>query len=199
MCQMNFDYLKLDPKEIARIANERESTSGIYYLIKEDEIVYIGQSVCCEIRVYQHPDKDWDNFHIIRVDQGLLNEAEADAILHYKPRLNRGIPRNDLWPTIKGLHLVHKIPNMHVDVVLKRHNIRVEWFLGNNYVYFPDFIKHYEDLLSERTSIRIERKNPMLRHLKGQPIKEGIVKVSGLEYSVVKRGDFIDWTTIERA
>lgn len=65
--------------------------SGVYFLFKGDELVYIGQSVSVHSRVETHRslrliDFDAYAFHACERDQ--LKRIEAIQIRHYKPKYN---------------------------------------------------------------------------------------------------------------
>lgn len=62
--------------------------SGIYFLIKSKEIVYIGQSLHCPKRICEHTDKDFDDFAIIGCDKDSLDIMESLYILKFEPKLN---------------------------------------------------------------------------------------------------------------
>jgi hypothetical protein len=66
--------------------------SGVYYLIKEKKIVYIGESYCVYSRLSQHFKeniKDFDSFVIERINGEKQRKlAEKRAIKRHKPLLN---------------------------------------------------------------------------------------------------------------
>ncbi len=62
--------------------------TGIYFLIKDNIIVYIGQSINVEKRIVSHRDKDFDSFRVIVCDNSKLLEYEKRLISLFKPKLN---------------------------------------------------------------------------------------------------------------
>ncbi|MFW6281710.1 MAG: GIY-YIG nuclease family protein [bacterium] len=67
-------------------------TTGIYKLIQDDEIVYIGQSLNCERRIGTHlksDDKDFNSFEIIPCKEQELDELEREYINKYEPEYNK--------------------------------------------------------------------------------------------------------------
>ena len=64
--------------------------SGIYFLIKNKEIVYIGQSVCVFRRVYDHlwAKKIFDSFSYIQCEEKMLDKLESLYIHFYQPPEN---------------------------------------------------------------------------------------------------------------
>lgn len=64
--------------------------TGVYFLIKETEIVYIGQSINCPKRIAEHTkDKDFDNFTIIKCERDELDILESLYIFKFEPKLNK--------------------------------------------------------------------------------------------------------------
>lgn len=75
---------------------------GIYLLWDRGAVVYVGQSENILQRVGVHlanPLKDFDGFSYAVVETGDLNIIEAEIIIRYSPRLNKGLPRNDKYVT----------------------------------------------------------------------------------------------------
>ena len=64
--------------------------SGIYFLIKDKEIVYIGQSTCVFRRVYDHlwAKKIFDSFSYIQCEKKMLDKLESLYIHFYQPPEN---------------------------------------------------------------------------------------------------------------
>ena len=76
-------------KEILTNALSNLSFSGVYFLIKGIEIVYVGQSVNVHSRVATHfADKDFDSFCYIECLPKHLDVLESLYIHIYQPRLN---------------------------------------------------------------------------------------------------------------
>lgn len=62
----------------------------IYFLIKNDEVVYIGQSINGIKRPIHHYDKDFDYFTFVNVrDKNKLDELENYYITKYEPKYNK--------------------------------------------------------------------------------------------------------------
>lgn len=62
--------------------------SGIYFLIKDGNVIYIGQSINVEKRLLKHRDKDFDTFRIIKCHESRLLEYERRLIKLFKPVFN---------------------------------------------------------------------------------------------------------------
>lgn len=71
---------------------------GIYFLFKDNELVYIGQSEDIYKRVPSHLfSKDFNNWNYIEYVNDDLNTLEAEFILKYRPKHNKSIPMNNTW------------------------------------------------------------------------------------------------------
>ena len=63
--------------------------TGIYFLIKEKKIVYIGQSTNIFTRITTHAKyKKFDSYSYIPCDQSILDKLESLYIHVYQPELN---------------------------------------------------------------------------------------------------------------
>lgn len=60
----------------------------IYFLLKDDEVVYVGQTQRGLIRPLQHTDKTFDKIKIIYCDPRFLDLTEDMYIEKYKPIYN---------------------------------------------------------------------------------------------------------------
>jgi len=83
------------PPELRGITDLREIDvipPGIYFLCRDGELVYIGQSIYPPARVGQHmKNKEFDRVFFKPVPQSELAETEAQLITHFQPELNRHI------------------------------------------------------------------------------------------------------------
>lgn len=67
-------------------------TSGVYFLIRGNRIIYIGSSVNCIVRINSHDIKNFDYFVIIPYEEELLSFYESEYIFKFAPLKNRNIP-----------------------------------------------------------------------------------------------------------
>ena len=89
----------MDLKDIGQILVERRGVTvalpGVYFLIKGDEVVYIGSSNNCDVRVQCHRDegeKDFDCWSFEeQVDYRRRNSRERMYIQRFLPKYNRVI------------------------------------------------------------------------------------------------------------
>lgn len=66
---------------------------GIYFLIKANEVVYVGQSVDVFKRLSRHKSdgKDFDSFAFIQCEKHLLNDLESLYISAFVPFMNSSL------------------------------------------------------------------------------------------------------------
>ncbi len=63
---------------------------GIYLLKRNEEVVYVGQSINVYTRIKEHEKtKDFNSFEVLFCDRENLNSVEAFYILKYNPLLNK--------------------------------------------------------------------------------------------------------------
>jgi hypothetical protein len=93
-----------DADEILLQAGAFRRVCGIYFLIQEDEIVYVGQSVTVHNRINQHVGvKEFDRFTYIRCKPEELDVLETKYILKFKPKYNFDSNGKLVTPTSKGV------------------------------------------------------------------------------------------------
>jgi len=63
-------------------------STGVYFLIDADEIVYIGQSVNVYARIAQHSDKTFDRYAYIPCEADVMDRLESLYIHCFRPRMN---------------------------------------------------------------------------------------------------------------
>lgn len=78
----------LEDDQILNAAKPWKHESGIYFLIKDDRIVYVGQSTSIMRRIGEHIDKDFDSYSYISCPQEALDLVESIYIFLYRPLLN---------------------------------------------------------------------------------------------------------------
>ena len=66
------------------------SVPGIYLLVRDNKIVYVGQSVCVESRIAQHRvDKEFDKAYFFECPANEINEVEMILIESLCPEYNK--------------------------------------------------------------------------------------------------------------
>lgn len=69
----------------------------VYFLIKGDMVVYVGQTICFDSRFKNHlsSDKVFDRYAFIVTERTDLDEVEALYVHSLQPSLNRKMPNNN--------------------------------------------------------------------------------------------------------
>ena len=83
--------LSQPPKELSRLQGlieyRQDMYCGVYFLVRNDNVVYVGQSVSVPARVIQHKDKDFDKVFYIQADDD-RHDIEDYFIGKLKPEYN---------------------------------------------------------------------------------------------------------------
>lgn len=99
------------PHTVDQIVNNAfpyELGSGIYFLIRDFKVMYVGKSVNVLGRLCQHRRegrRTFDSFNVILCSPDRLDELEEAYIVVLMPRWNRSISRR---PQIKRTNSVHQ-------------------------------------------------------------------------------------------
>lgn len=85
----------LTSEYILGLAKPVRKTCGIYVLMHGREIVYVGQSLNCNLRIGTHLNEEvkvFDSYFIIECPESRLDEVEAKYIVKFHPKYNIAIP-----------------------------------------------------------------------------------------------------------
>ena len=127
-------------------------TMFIYFLIYNDDVVYVGQTKRGLARVYNHVhDKNFNKIYIIECDEDELDYMEDLYIFKYKPIYNK---RPKLSCNFSLSRLVHKINNEYkngifdykvtkakVKKMIKELNIEPREYDREFYISIEDYYK----------------------------------------------------------
>lgn len=82
-----------DMNEILDAAMPTGTGMGVYFLIKSNEVVYVGQSVDVYGRLSKHKadGKDFDSFAFIQCEKKMMNDLESIYISALVPYLNSAL------------------------------------------------------------------------------------------------------------
>lgn len=75
-----------------KISINQSDLIGVYFLIKDNEIVYVGKTENGFARIMTHireKEKIFDSYAIFPVGKELLEQVEINNILHYRPIYNK--------------------------------------------------------------------------------------------------------------
>lgn len=79
--------------------------SGIYFLIWRNKIIYIGQSIDLDRRMYEHRWVRFSYYREIECHPSKLREYEKRLIVYFRPRYNRWLNPDFLGTTNKCEYL----------------------------------------------------------------------------------------------
>ncbi len=94
-----------EPFEVIQLDPLPDPIIGVYFLIRDDQVVYVGQSRNVEARIEHHRagDKVFNAYALMEVSECDLTVTEAGMILAYQPLYNATIPQPSGWLTIGGI------------------------------------------------------------------------------------------------
>lgn len=97
----------LSESSVAERATPVIEACGIYFLLHEGRVVYVGQSISCHRRIAQHESeggKIFDAYYVLTCDATELDRREALYIAKFRPAYNsrRGPVRG--WTEAKQEH-----------------------------------------------------------------------------------------------
>lgn len=87
------EYELLEAEQIlAGAVSKSVLTSGIYFLLSEGQIVYVGQSINSAVRVYEHVRKKvikFDSYFTLPCKRSDLTPLESRYIQKFRPKFNK--------------------------------------------------------------------------------------------------------------
>lgn len=144
-------------EETNSIKVEKYKCTFIYFLLQNNEVVYVGQTKEGLKRPFSHKDKDFDEIRLIYCDENELDEFENKYILKYKPKYNKivnltnSISISRLKRTIRDLFFKYNsnnnITNKRLNIIFNKLNIKPFEFKNMLYIEkeeFNDILKFIE-------------------------------------------------------
>lgn len=127
----------------------------IYFLVKDNEVVYVGQTRYGMNRPYQHRyDKEFDDIYIIKCDEDELDELEDKYIRKYTPIYNKSLNNKASYSLSKVRNLIKEIyPNFNLTKlkhIIKKLNINTYIFDNTIFIQSKDYdniLKYYKENL----------------------------------------------------
>lgn len=94
-----------DLEEVLDAALPYGKGSGIYFLIKDKEVIYVGQSTDVFHRMARHrrDNREFDSFAYIQCEKDQLDDLEAKYIAAFVPPLNLSLGRIPKGLTLFGV------------------------------------------------------------------------------------------------
>jgi hypothetical protein len=87
--------------EILKSAREIEINTYIYFLICQEQVVYVGQTRTPQYRIQTHlrSKKEFDGWSIAKCNHPWPSDVEATYIVELEPQYNAVLPANRIWTT----------------------------------------------------------------------------------------------------
>ncbi len=117
----------------------------IYFLIKNDEVVYVGQTKKGLIRPLTHRDKEYDTLKIIYCDETNLDTLEDLYISKYNPIYNKTFNTAANLGLFVARNRIRKINGYETFTIPKLRkimsflNIKEKEICGKHYININDF------------------------------------------------------------
>ena len=135
-------------ENIILMSREYSWYSGIYFLLNDDEIVYVGISEDVYTRIAKHRKEGKKKFNRVTVfqveDEKLRSDLEVEYIVHLAPKYNKNIPRSDKWTTINVLFRDLYYPDNKQTVALSTYIERSGIQDVNGYYLVSDFYELFQ-------------------------------------------------------
>lgn len=122
------------------ITIENNDKCFVYFLLKEGEVVYVGQTTIGLARPFAHYDKEYDTVKALRCHRYYLDEMEDFYIRKYKPKYNKTRNYNVVCSLSRARNLIRE------DCDMPKYNLRkLRQVLSElNIVPFRDEYKNME-------------------------------------------------------
>ena len=118
----------------------------IYFLLKDDDVVYVGKTTKGLLRPFYHTDKDYDSVMIIYCDYNELDNIEDYYIKKYQPRYNHLVNLNCNYSVTRVLKEIKKSISPTFNLAKLKKVMRlldIKFIEYNNirYIEMNDFIR----------------------------------------------------------
>lgn len=134
----------------------------IYFLLDNDEVVYVGQSKVGLVRPYIHKDKDFTHIAFINCKKCELDAKETELIKKYEPKYNKRIGNSDYSfnrakAVIKAQTNICNFNLCDLKKLIGKFNIKTYEFENYQYISSSDFEKIFSFV--KETSEGVSDKN----------------------------------------
>lgn len=139
-----------DDKKIITIKNIKESF--IYFLIKDNNVVYVGQTQNGLFRPFSHHDKNFDKVKIILCESNELDIVEDLYIKKYKPIYNKQNNYKINFNLSRVRNIIRKkynnqkfsIPALKKILFKLKITINEDYYTRHKTISFDDYVKVME-------------------------------------------------------
>ena len=143
-------------EEICCLRVDKINKPFIYFLIKKNEVVYVGQTKVGLQRPLSHTDKDFDYIMIQYCDKSDLNEIESKYIVKYNPIYNKTYNKEMWYSMGRSKNIIRKklndykfnIPQLRN--VMEKNNIKSKKIFNSEVLYINDLYKLMSYLKGEK-------------------------------------------------
>lgn len=137
-------------KKIITIKNIKESF--IYFLIKDENVVYVGQTQNGLFRPFSHHDKNFDKVKIIMCESNELDIVEDLYIKKYKPIYNKQNNYKINFNLSRVRNIIRKkynnqkfsIPDLKKILFKLKITINEDYYTRKKTISFEDYVKVME-------------------------------------------------------
>jgi GIY-YIG catalytic domain len=135
------DFPRLDEVDIASqsISVDRTKMQGIYFLLKDGKVIYVGQSSNVMARIGVHianPKKSFDSYSFFKVENyDDLNVIETYYIYKFDPLENKVFPSNPWFISVALLKEKFKVSKTELNRLVKIGRLNTFLFQGIQYFY----------------------------------------------------------------
>lgn len=128
----------------------------VYFLLKNNYVVYVGQTKNGILRPLSHRDKDYDEIKIIYCKDNELDTLEDKYIKKYLPKYNKSKNNNVNYSLNKSRNEIRKIFNTKLfclpdlKKIINKLNIEIYFTNTTPYISINDFDKIIEYIKKEQ-------------------------------------------------
>ena len=145
-----------DNKQIITIKNIKESF--IYFLIKDENVVYVGQTNNGLFRLFSYYDKDFDKVMIMLCKSNELDITEDLYIKKYKPIYNKKNNYKINYNLMRVRNIIRKkynkqkfsIPSLKKILLKLDITINEDYYTKSKTISFDDYVKVMEYIKEEQ-------------------------------------------------
>jgi len=142
--------------ETKSITLPKYQKSFIYFLLKNDDVVYVGQTKSGITRPLTHKDKDYDTIKLLYCDVKDLNILEDKYIKKYKPIYNKAINYYINYSFCSARNKIRNVCNdktfnvPKLKKLIKKLDIKTYYINENVYINVADVEKIIEYKMGEQ-------------------------------------------------
>lgn len=88
-------------EDIVAASNPVDGACGVYFLVRDNKVIYVGQSLNVFQRIREHEHKNFDRYAYIPCDESMLDKLESLYIYFLMPPLNGHLRNGDKIAPLK--------------------------------------------------------------------------------------------------